>query len=158
MHGEPQNCGNVASSPPSASRSPSGRFSAGLKWRRWREAIHPTALSEVCASAAGPSPLVPPQPRLCGLDRSAVGINDLGLVVHTGIEPNSPRHLEPCPTAGGRTWWAHLEFARVNIQLTILPQKVEELMNVKGIGEKSFLKLKPMVTVGAEKADRQGDK
>jgi competence protein ComEA len=27
-------------------------------------------------------------------------------------------------------------------------KKVEELMNVKGIGEKSFLKLKPLVTVG----------
>jgi competence protein ComEA len=27
-------------------------------------------------------------------------------------------------------------------------KKIEELMNVKGIGEKSFLKLKPLVTVG----------
>ena len=33
-------------------------------------------------------------------------------------------------------------------------KKIEELMNVKGIGEKSFLKLKPLITVGAEKADR----
>jgi competence protein ComEA len=33
-------------------------------------------------------------------------------------------------------------------------KKSEELMNVKGIGEKSFLKLKPLVTVGAEKADK----
>ena len=32
-------------------------------------------------------------------------------------------------------------------------KKVEELMNVKGIGEKSFLKLKPMITVGAATAD-----
>ena len=32
-------------------------------------------------------------------------------------------------------------------------KKVEDLMNVKGIGEKSFLKLKPMVTVSAP-ADR----
>ena len=32
-------------------------------------------------------------------------------------------------------------------------KKVEELMNVKGIGEKSFLKLKPMITVGAAPAD-----
>ena len=28
-------------------------------------------------------------------------------------------------------------------------KKVEELMNVKGIGDKSFLKLKPLVTVSA---------
>ena len=33
-------------------------------------------------------------------------------------------------------------------------KKVEELMNVKGIGEKSFLKLKPLITVAAAKADR----
>jgi competence protein ComEA len=35
-------------------------------------------------------------------------------------------------------------------------KKIEELMNVKGIGEKSFLKLKPLITVGADKADRAG--
>jgi competence protein ComEA len=34
-------------------------------------------------------------------------------------------------------------------------KKVEELMNIKGIGEKSFLKLKSMVTVAPEKAERQ---
>jgi competence protein ComEA len=31
-------------------------------------------------------------------------------------------------------------------------KKIEELMNVKGIGEKSFLKLKPLVTVGEPRA------
>jgi competence protein ComEA len=31
-------------------------------------------------------------------------------------------------------------------------KKVEELMNIRGIGEKSFLKLKPLVTVSAPKA------
>lgn len=30
-------------------------------------------------------------------------------------------------------------------------KKIEELMNVKGIGEKSFLKLKPLITVGEVK-------
>lgn len=33
-------------------------------------------------------------------------------------------------------------------------KKVEELMNIKGIGEKSFLKLKPLVTVAPEKAEK----
>jgi competence protein ComEA len=32
-------------------------------------------------------------------------------------------------------------------------KKIEELMNIKGIGEKSFLKLKPMVIVSPQKAD-----
>jgi competence protein ComEA len=36
-------------------------------------------------------------------------------------------------------------------------KKIEELMNVKGIGEKSFLKLKPLITVG-DKPDRSGSK
>jgi competence protein ComEA len=34
-------------------------------------------------------------------------------------------------------------------------KKVEDLMNVKGIGEKSFLKLKPLITV-TQKADPSG--
>jgi competence protein ComEA len=33
-------------------------------------------------------------------------------------------------------------------------KKVEELMNVKGIGEKSFLKLKTLVTITPAKTDR----
>ena len=31
-------------------------------------------------------------------------------------------------------------------------KKIEELMNVKGIGEKSFLKLKPLITVAGKNA------
>src|SRR5262245_34805436 len=37
-------------------------------------------------------------------------------------------------------------------------KKIEELMNIKGIGEKSFLKLKPMVTVAPEKEHQNADK
>jgi competence protein ComEA len=33
-------------------------------------------------------------------------------------------------------------------------KKVEELMNIRGIGEKSFLKLKAMITVPPAKTDR----
>ena len=32
-------------------------------------------------------------------------------------------------------------------------KKIEELMNVKGVGEKSFLRLKPLITVGSDRAD-----
>jgi hypothetical protein len=42
-------------------------------------------------------------------------------------------------------------FTRMNIALTIGKKDIEELMNVKGIGEKSFLKLKPLVTLGDAK-------
>lgn len=35
-------------------------------------------------------------------------------------------------------------------------KKVEDLMNIQGIGEKNFLKLKPLITVGAPKAEKGG--
>ena len=34
-------------------------------------------------------------------------------------------------------------------------KKIEELMNVQGIGEKNFLKLKPQITVAPAKADHE---
>ena len=39
-----------------------------------------------------------------------------------------PRQLDPLREApnGGRTWWAHLEFTRINITPTILPKKIED--------------------------------
>ena len=37
-------------------------------------------------------------------------------------------------------------------------KKSEELMNVKGIGEKSFLKLKPLVTVTAASGEKAGSR
>ena len=30
------------------------------------------------------------------------------------------------PVSGGRTWWAHFEFTRINIELTILYKEIEE--------------------------------
>lgn len=33
-------------------------------------------------------------------------------------------------------------------------KKVEDLMNVQGIGEKNFLKLKPLVTIGSPKPEK----
>jgi len=59
--------------------------------------------------------------------------------------------------SGGRTWWAHFEFTPINIKLTILPKKIEDLMNVNGVGEKSFLKMKPLITVAAVKASTQDE-
>ena len=35
-------------------------------------------------------------------------------------------------------------------------KKIEDLMNVRGVGEKSFLKLKPLVTVSATKGESAG--
>jgi competence protein ComEA len=35
-------------------------------------------------------------------------------------------------------------------------KKVEDLMNIQGIGEKNFLKLKPLITVGPAKTEKGG--
>jgi DNA repair protein RadC len=37
----------------------------------------------------------------------------------------------------------------------MVKKDIEELMNVKGIGEKSFLELKALITVGEKPAPRQ---
>jgi hypothetical protein len=44
----------------------------------------------------------------------------------------------------------------MNIELTFLQEEIEDLMNVRGVGEKSFLKLKPLVTVTATKGEAAG--
>ena len=64
-------------------------------------------------------------------------------------QPADARELD-----GGRRRWAHLAVTRINIGLTILPKKFEELMNVKGVGEKSFLKIKDRLTVVAPRAEK----
>jgi competence protein ComEA len=61
--------------------------------------------------------------------------------------------LETLPGIGTRTAQLIVEHRQKNGNF----KKVEELMNIKGIGEKSFLKIKPMVTVGVDK-DRSDEK
>ena len=69
----------------------------------------------------------------------------------TAAAPSSPinlntatvQQLEALPGVGTRTAQLIVEHRQKSGGF----KKVEELMNIKGIGEKSFLKLKPMVTV-----------
>jgi competence protein ComEA len=60
--------------------------------------------------------------------------------------------LESLPGIGAKAAERILEYRQKNGNF----KKVEDLMNVKGIGEKSFLKLKPLLTVTDKKTDPAG--
>lgn len=76
--------------------------------------------------------------------------------------PSSPVNLNTAteaqlaslPGIGAKAAQRILEFRQKNGSF----KKIEDLMNVKGIGEKNFLKLKPYITVGTAKADSSSGK
>jgi len=61
----------------------------------------------------------------------------------------SAAQLQTLPGVGASSAQRIVEYRQKNGNF----KKIEELMNVKGIGEKSFLKLKPLITVTADKGD-----
>ena len=64
----------------------------------------------------------------------------------------SAAQLQTLPGVGASAAQRIVEYRQKNGNF----KKIEELMNVKGIGEKSFLKLKALITVNADKGDRAG--
>jgi competence protein ComEA len=57
--------------------------------------------------------------------------------------------LETLPGIGRSTAERILEYRQKNGSF----KKIEDLMNVRGVGEKSFLKLKPLITVAPAKGE-----
>jgi competence protein ComEA len=57
--------------------------------------------------------------------------------------------LEALPGIGAKTAARIVEYRQKNGPF----KKVEDLMNIRGVGEKNFLKLKPQITVGTSKAE-----
>src|ERR1700752_1934541 len=74
------------------------------------------------------------------------------LVANVNINTASAPELEALPGIGQKTAERIIEYRQKNGPF----KKVEELMNVRGVGEKNFLKLKPQLSVGAPKPDRAG--
>ena len=67
------------------------------------------------------------------------------------INTASAAELDALPGIGAKTAALIVEYRQKNGPF----KKIEELMNVRGVGEKNFLKLKPQITVGAAKADHE---
>ena len=65
------------------------------------------------------------------------------------INSASATELEALPGIGAKTAARIIEYRQKNGPF----KKIEELMNVRGVGEKNFLKLKPQIVVSAAKAD-----
>lgn len=87
----------------------------------------------------------PPQPEATS---SAPSKSPKGAVVN--LNTASAAELEELPGIGPSTAARIVEYRQKNGSF----KKIEDLLNIRGIGEKSFLKLKPLLTVTPVKADR----
>jgi len=104
-------------------------------------------IAAVTLAAAPISAQTPKRPAAAKAKATASAIAPVNLNTATIAQ------LQTLPRIGASTAQRILEYRQKNGNF----KKIEELMNVKGIGEKSFLKLKPHVTVAAEKP-AQGQK
>ena len=69
--------------------------------------------------------------------------------VVVNINTASAAEFESLPGVGSKTAALIVEYRQKNGPF----KKLEELMNVRGLGEKTFLKLRPQLTLGAAKAE-----
>ena len=67
-------------------------------------------------------------------------------VIVVNLNTATVTELEKLPGIGTRVATRIVEYRQKNGPF----KKIEELMNVQGIGEKSFLKLRPQLTVGGK--------
>jgi len=106
-----------------------------------------------CLSALVVVSLLAAAPHASAQSSSRSGSKSAGAAASTGaivnINTASAGDLEALPGIGAKTAARIVEYRQKNGPF----KKIEELMNVRGVGEKNFLKLKAQVTVAA-KVDR----
>jgi competence protein ComEA len=69
--------------------------------------------------------------------------------VVVNINTASATELDALPGIGAKVAARIVEYRQKNGPF----KKIEDLMNVRGVGEKNFLKLKPQITVGSAKTN-----
>lgn len=95
------------------------------------------AAAKAAVPKAPAKPRVPSAARVRATPGAPVNLNAASLA-----------QLQSLPGVGPSTAQRILDYRQKNGAF----KKIEELMNVKGLGEKSFLKLKPLITVSGEKS------
>ena len=111
-----------------------------------------TVLSIVAVAfllAALPSHIVAAQSKATARSAAKAAPADKAATAIVNLNTASATDLEGLPGIGAKTATRILEYRQKNGPF----KKIEELMNVRGVGEKNFLKLKPQITVAPAKAD-----
>jgi len=102
------------------------------------------AVTTATPSAQSKAPSAAPKPAPSSAKAAASGA-----VVN--INTASVAEFATLPGIGEKTAARIVEYRQKNGNF----KKVEELMNVRGIGEKNFLKLKPQLAIGQAKAEHE---
>ena len=108
----------------------------------FRTLLSVIALVSFCAVSQPARASQSPAPRSAAAKPASVATVN----INTAAAPE----LETLPGIGAKTAGRIIEYRQKNGPF----KKVEELMNVRGVGEKNFLKLRAQITVGAPKTER----
>jgi competence protein ComEA len=99
------------------------------------------------ASGAGAA-----QPQTDGAAGRRAGTDETRKTSVVNLNSATVAELETLPGIGAKTAQRIVDYRQKNGGF----KKIEELMNVKGVGEKSFLRIKDRLTVAAPRAEKPG--
>ncbi|HMD37499.1 MAG TPA: helix-hairpin-helix domain-containing protein [Vicinamibacterales bacterium] len=112
----------------------------------FRTVLSLVAVAVVFAHTASAAQTSAPQPPAKSSSRSAAVVAPASAPIN--INTASAAELDGLPGIGAKTAARIVEYRQKNGPF----KKIEELMNVRGVGEKNFLKLKDRIIVAAAKS------